>query len=96
MKLLSLCFVIQIAIVITDGESDDPSATAAEARVVRDQGIHVMAIGVGHKILEEELYAIASSPDDVYMVDNYEALDRLKENLAWKACQGGCNYRPGT
>lgn len=47
-----------------------------------------MAIGVGHKILERELYAIASSPEDVFMVDNYEALDRLKDSLAWKACQG--------
>jgi len=49
--------------------------------------IQTFAIGVGPYVNKAELQAIASSPDLVFEVDDYGALDGLKQILAWKACQ---------
>ena len=53
-------------------------------------GVHVFAVGVGQDIDMGELHAIASKPADEYVntVDNYDALNSIKELLAIKACQG--------
>ena len=54
------------------------------------QGITMFAIGVGTQYQLEELENIASQPYDTYVstVDNYDALDGLKKELAWKTCKG--------
>jgi uncharacterized protein YegL len=77
--------VPHIAIVITDGESEDPAKTAQQARLCRDAGITMFAVGVGNAE-ESELRKIASSDDFVFYVDNFRMLDELKEKLSWKAC----------
>ena len=50
----------------------------------------MFAIGVGHSINLEELHAIASQPSDEYTFEatTYEALNKLKNDLAWEVCQG--------
>ena len=90
---------IQIGIVITDGESDNPTATALQARLAREQGIHLFAIGVGNA-QEAELKNIASQPSDkfVFRVTNYGHLDTIKEMMALRTCKGNFlvtffNYR---
>lgn len=75
-----------IAIVITDGESNFPDQTAAEADLAHLDGIQIFAVGVGQQINKAELRSIASSEDLVFEVDNYGALDELRDKLAWKAC----------
>ena len=82
--------IVRIAIIVTDGRSDHPLATSREATLLRDSGVHVFAVGVGQDIDMGELHAIASRPaaDYVNTVDNYDALNSIKELLAIKACQG--------
>jgi len=80
-------YIPHIAIVITDGESNNPDKTAIEAEQMRSENIQIFAIGVGPSVNKNELLAIASSPDLVFEVDDYGALDGLKQILAWKACQ---------
>ena len=77
-----------VAIIITDGESEEPASTAEEALTARKKGIRLFAIGVGDKVNRKELYNIASSEDLVFTVDGYGALDSLRNILAWKACPG--------
>ena len=50
----------------------------------------MFAIGVGTRINKEELQNIANEPVDdfTYTVNNYEALMKLKDILAFKTCQG--------
>jgi len=36
----------------------------------------------------DELHSIASSEDLVFTVENYDALKKLKDILAWEACKG--------
>jgi hypothetical protein len=76
-----------VAIVVTDGESEEPSLTLEEARLVHDAGIIVIAIGVGPRITLDELKAIASSDDLVFTAPSYAALEPLRDQLAWKACE---------
>ena len=80
-----------IGIVITDGVSEDPEKTSAEAQLCKDDGITMFALGVGQAD-QQELHNIASADDMVYMVDNYAMLDTLKEQLAWKACESTSVY----
>ncbi|XP_053387288.1 protein PIF-like [Mercenaria mercenaria] len=61
--------VTKVGIVITDGKSVNINATAQQARAARDEGINMIAIGVGDNIFRPELYNIASSPTSVYETD---------------------------
>ena len=36
-----------IAIIVTDGESNDKDATLRQARTAREAGIHMMSVGIG-------------------------------------------------
>lgn len=79
-----------IAIIVTDGQSNDASLTAAEAKKLRDAGVTVLAIGVGSGVSKTELNAIATDPDSthVFAADNFDALKSLKALLSTKACEG--------
>jgi hypothetical protein len=82
--------VPKIAIVVTDGQSNNKALTLAEAKKARDAGIKVLAIGVGHGVNVAELNGIASVPNSqyVYTADNFDALSSLKTMLSNKACEG--------
>ena len=82
--------VTQVAIVITDGQSDNKSLTMQAAARARQQGTHIFAIGVGDKVDEEELKSIASTPPEQYVhrVHNYTGLASIKELLAIQTCTG--------
>ena len=82
--------VARVVIVITDGESHDAVATAREAALARASGIHLMAIGVGSAVIHKELEAIANEPakENVFTVDNYDALENIRGLLAIKTCTG--------
>ncbi|WAR12942.1 CO6A6-like protein, partial [Mya arenaria] len=82
--------VPNIAIVVTDGQSNNPTLTAAEAKAARDAGITILAIGVGHGVERSELNEIASDPDSthVFTADSFSALSSLNALLSTKACEG--------
>ncbi|ESO97298.1 hypothetical protein LOTGIDRAFT_231503 [Lottia gigantea] len=79
--------VRHICIVITDGESQDSKKTADEAKLARNAGIQMMAVGVSESVNEEELNKIAGDPSQVYIVETYDELDQIKEDLFGKACE---------
>ncbi|KAL3856013.1 hypothetical protein ACJMK2_015210, partial [Sinanodonta woodiana] len=56
-----------IAILLTDGESSNMASTVKEAQLTREAGVTIFAIGIGDKIIKEELEQIASSPTSDYM-----------------------------
>ncbi|XP_056236933.1 collagen alpha-6(VI) chain-like [Seriola aureovittata] len=76
----------QIAVVITDGVSNDD--VIAPAQRLRDKGVIVFAIGVGEaNVPELESIAVLSPKDFVFTIDNYQALARLKETLLSTVCK---------
>ena len=70
--------------------SDSREETAAKAEEARRAGISLFAIGVGQGVDETELAAIGSEPKEEYVftVNNYDALNTIKELLSMKACEG--------
>ena len=48
--------------------------------------------GVGESLDKAELVHIANQPTDdfMFLVDNYDSLDKIKEILAIKTCTGSC------
>uniref|UniRef100_A0A3B4X8S1 Integrin alpha-M-like n=1 Tax=Seriola lalandi dorsalis TaxID=1841481 RepID=A0A3B4X8S1_SERLL len=79
--------VKRILIVITDGASHDRTQLPNAARSAEQKKIVRFAIGVGSAFFDvsakNELITIASSPsnDHVFQVENFEALQKIRQNL---------------
>ena len=84
--------VPRFAIVVTDGDSDDRTATAAAAAALRAAvpQITVFAIGITAGIQRVELELIASEPTFVRTITGFNAaeLDAVTQDLRLQACQG--------
>ncbi|XP_064631744.1 uncharacterized protein LOC135490027 [Lineus longissimus] len=83
--------VPDVAIVVTDGKSRDPTVTASEAQLAQDAGMTVIALGIGSGIAGNELYTIASDPesDNVFEVSDFDTLDVIADGLTASTCDGG-------
>ncbi|XP_055507004.1 collagen alpha-1(XIV) chain-like [Leucoraja erinacea] len=81
----ALMGVPQVAIVITDGQSQDNVELPAKA--LKEQGIIVYAIGI-REAKEEELKEIASQPasDYVYNVADFNALSEISQAVIRVVC----------
>ncbi|XP_060091187.1 collagen alpha-1(XXI) chain [Heteronotia binoei] len=80
-------FLTKIAVVLTDGKSqDEVKDVAAEARKNK---ITLFAIGVGSETEEDELRAIANKPSSTYVfyVEDYIAISRIREVIKQKLCE---------
>uniref|UniRef100_A0A8C7U291 Collagen alpha-1(XXI) chain n=1 Tax=Oncorhynchus mykiss TaxID=8022 RepID=A0A8C7U291_ONCMY len=79
--------VARIAVVLTDGKSQDEVKAAAEE--ARRKGIIIFAIGVGSETEEEELNAIGNKPSSTYVfyVDDYKAISKIRETIRQKLCE---------
>uniref|UniRef100_A0A2C9KYL6 VWFA domain-containing protein n=1 Tax=Biomphalaria glabrata TaxID=6526 RepID=A0A2C9KYL6_BIOGL len=62
------------------------AATATAATQLKQSGVKVIAIGVGSSISQAELQAIASTPADIFNVNDYKVLDDIRANLVNTAC----------
>ena len=81
----------RIAIVITDGRSNNPTETSHEAELLRNSAkFRIYAIGIGSGIGEDELISIAGDRNTVLQVENFriDELQQLEENISREACRG--------
>ncbi|OXB70991.1 UNVERIFIED_CONTAM: hypothetical protein H355_012692 [Colinus virginianus] len=78
--------VKKVAILLTDGRSQDYVLDAANA--ARQAGIRIFAVGVG-EALKEELDEIASEPKSahVFHVSDYNAIDKIRGKLRRRLCE---------
>jgi len=91
--------VPHIAIIITDGLSSDPIATKVQARLLKEDGDVLIAIGVGNETNSEELGAIASldhvtGDSAVFQVGSFQALQTLNKTVAYKTCSAVVGFTP--
>jgi len=83
----------KVAIVITDGESQDKDKTIKAAQNARDHGVKTVAVGVGRarteggKLNMEELRAIAGIGNEVIMADSYADLQKIRKDLVDETCE---------
>ena len=82
--------VAHIAILLTDGQSEDMEETIREAKLAHKQGIYLFAVGIGDQIDRQELRTIASTPSEDFMfeIDHFEALSSIKSILTIETCTG--------
>ena len=76
----------KIVIVITDGESDNNTATLSEAKKLKDRGFNIVSIGIGN-LKEQELIDMASSPNDVFKVEDFDKVLFILSSVSLSACQ---------
>ncbi|XP_055358542.1 collagen alpha-1(XXI) chain isoform X2 [Betta splendens] len=79
--------ISRIAVVLTDGKSQDEVLKAAEA--ARKKGVILFAIGVGPKTEDAELRDIANKPFSSYVfsVEDYKAISRIIQVIRQKLCE---------
>ncbi|XP_069138667.1 cartilage matrix protein-like [Argopecten irradians] len=81
----------KILILITDGywKTDHYVAAHEQAYFSRHDNITIMAIGVGSGVKDIDLEGLASSPKEKYVfrVNDYEALNTIRNELSIKTCQ---------
>ena len=75
-------------VVTTDGISMRPSTTGLEAQALKNEGVHIIVVGVGFRTHMKELRAIASRPQDVIKVRSFAYMERIVENVRSAICQG--------
>lgn len=82
--------VPNIAIVLTDGNSNNHPQTVKEANNAHQQGINVFSIGIGSGISKAELNDIASDPDSehVMTITNFNQLSQIQGAFQAKTCNG--------
>ncbi len=84
-------FIPKIALVITDGRSNVNSAsTIPNAMTLRNTGATVFAVGVGGRIDTDELLAIASSPNNMRLLNGFDPteFDALANLITIETCRG--------
>ncbi|CAG5124428.1 unnamed protein product, partial [Candidula unifasciata] len=79
------------AIVVTDGVSNNAQETAEESSLLKNIGVTVMSVGVGQYVDRTELLTIASAPNLVFEVDNFNVLDAISKSLLTSACNSLTN-----
>ena len=75
-----------IAIVITDGQSSDNTLTLTHATILKQQDVHVIAIGIGSNMDTTELNQIASDPsyENVFNVEDFTGLLTIESLIEQK------------
>ncbi|KAL4659920.1 integrin alpha-X-like isoform X1 [Arapaima gigas] len=75
----------KLLVVITDGRSNDPKEMFTVVIPLAEQmGVIRYAIGVGKQYSRQELEVIASSPNDVFETDSFDALSSIQKQLGEK------------
>lgn len=79
-----------ILILITDGISENKTATIYESKMLKQKGVKTIVIGVSSGVDRFELQAIASTPSSrfVFSVDNFRSLKTIIDDLTYKTCKG--------
>ncbi|KAK7499742.1 hypothetical protein BaRGS_00009083 [Batillaria attramentaria] len=80
--------ITKVIVVITDGGSRSPGATAREAQLARDAGFYLAVVGVGQYLEEQEWRNIASDPDSefIFNITNFRFLESLKDSMPRRVC----------
>ena len=75
----------RVLIVLSTGPAYD--SVRIPSLQIHRAGIEVFAVGVGTRVRNRELSAIATDPHHIYMV-NFKALNGIAKSIVRKACKG--------
>ncbi|XP_064616968.1 uncharacterized protein LOC135480967 [Liolophura sinensis] len=89
--------VARAIILVTDGQSNNHTATVREAARARSMHITMFAIGVGSGIDVNELSDVATDPDctHVFLVQDFSKIEDLKQQMQEATCKTKIQVTPG-
>ncbi|XP_059519973.1 collagen alpha-6(VI) chain [Myotis daubentonii] len=76
----------QVLLVLTDGQSQDEVAQAAED--LRHKGIDIYSVGIGN-VDDQQLIQITGTASKKLTVDNFDELQKVKKRIIRNICTGG-------
>jgi len=87
----------RVALVLTDGRSNEPPKTVIEALKVHDDDITVFAVGVGSSVDLNELEVIASDPlcIHLFLLSGFNEIEALKSAIEKRTCDAPVIVGPG-
>ncbi|XP_052084839.1 collagen alpha-1(XII) chain-like [Mytilus californianus] len=74
-------------ILLTDGKHNLGALPKPQAEALKDEGVTIFVIGVGPKVLMSELLAIASKPEYVFNVTDFNQLAAINDRIVDDACK---------
>lgn len=77
-----------IGIVITDQTSTDTEATKREAEQAKNDGIHLLSVGIGNGINPRELQTLSSGERFISRVSSFDGLEALMPQVRQLICEG--------
>lgn len=83
--------MFQVAVLITDGKSQDAQDTETAARQLKSNSdVLLLVVGVGDLIDENELHKTASQPSctHVFKVASYDQIEEIGETIQHLTCRG--------
>ena len=81
----------KVLVILTDGRSNT-GQVSGPARQLKNSGVVIFSVGIGHSFSMQELRVMASDPVDqhVIVLGNFTALESLAEQMASEMCNGKC------
>ena len=82
----------KVTVLLTDGYSTDARFVAGSAKQLRDKGVNIFSVGVGHYVNPKELNTIATDPDSthVFRLNSFNDLAGWVDKLSAVSCDGKC------
>lgn len=80
--------IAKFLVLLTDGISADVELTAKESSALKNEGVHVVVVAIGHRVNKKELVSIASRPQDVIRVSSFAWLKFIVESVRDRVCGG--------
>jgi hypothetical protein len=81
----------RVAVVFTNGRSSDMARTEQAAALLRSIRVHVIVVGLSNSN-SQELQAIAGGPQDVYQIDDFNAILKALQDAVNNTCNVPCMH----
>ncbi|KAH9492890.1 hypothetical protein Btru_032555 [Bulinus truncatus] len=76
----------KVIVVMTDGQSDHPVATASQAKYLRERGITILTVGVGSLLDVDELISLSDNRNNIFCAESYDVIHKLNDILIDQSC----------
>lgn len=87
-----IIFLLQIAIVITDGEQTTNrgpyTPLSIASRALKDKGVKVYSLGIGKTVNRDQLSETASSSSKVFTASSFSELAPIAMEIVQSSCPG--------
>ena len=88
----SLLFLLQVAMVITDGKQtrnrDPYEELFIASKNLKARGVQIYSLAIGKHVDRNELENMASSPRNVFQAANFTALKQIVKSINNEICEG--------